>query len=82
MLGNEHLRYGTHASAEYLNPGVIVETVTDPVSTGVRSGVPRLFIIIPERAAELADVQAAYPGGVVEDVRDCGAPALTLYRLP
>ncbi len=82
MLGNNNLRYGTHASSEYLNPGVAVEVALAPIQQGVTSAAPRLFIIIPERAAELADVQAAFPGGTVQAIQDCGAPALTLYRLP
>ncbi|MBI4768955.1 MAG: glycosyltransferase family 39 protein [Chloroflexi bacterium] len=83
ILGNDNLHYGTHASAQYLNPGVEVENLTAPLppdpSTLPR---PRAFILIPERIPDLSALQAAFPGGQLRPVDDCGAPSLYVYSLP
>jgi len=78
VLGNEYLHYGTHASAQYLNPGVVVQNVTEPLKPDFGVGpTPQAFILIPERGNDLGALQSAYPGGQVTPVEDCGA--LTLY---
>jgi len=78
VLGNEYLHYGTHASAQYLNPGVVVQNVTEPLKPDFGVGpAPQALILIPERGNDLGALQSAYPGGQVTPVEDCGA--LTLY---
>jgi len=82
VLGNEYLHYGTHASAQYLNPGVDVQNVTEPLKPDLRFGPsPLTFIVIPERGNDLGALQGAYPGGQVSEVKDCGALTLYVYAL-
>ncbi len=82
VLGNEYLRYGTHASAQYLNPGVVVQNVIEPLKPDFQFGPPpQAFIVIPERSNDLGALQNAYPGGQVTQVKDCGALTLYVYAL-
>jgi hypothetical protein len=55
VVGNARFRYGTHATAQYLNPSVEVENWLAPLPGGaLRFPPPRLFLLIPERQGELA----------------------------
>ncbi len=79
-VGNENLAYGTHASAQYLNPGVLVQNVPGPLPFEFLGQVtPHAFIVIPERQADLALLQAAFPGGQLKEVRDCQAVVFYVY---
>jgi len=82
VLGNEYLHYGTHASAQYLNPGVDVLNVTEPLKPDFRiAPPPQAFIVIPERGDDVGALQSAYPDGQVTEVKDCGALTLYVYAL-
>jgi len=80
VLGNEYLHYGTHASAQYLNPGVDVQNVIEPLKPDFKFGPPpQAFIVIPERGNDLGALQSVYPGGRVTEVKDCGTLSLYVY---
>jgi hypothetical protein len=82
VLGDEYLHYGTHASAQYLNPGVDVQNVTEPLKPDFRFGPsPQAFIVIPERGNDLGALQSVYPGGRVTEVKDCGTLSLYVYAV-
>jgi hypothetical protein len=70
---------------EYLNRGVTVDNWQEPLALGQLSGpAPDAFIVHPSRHADLAAIQAAYPGGTLVEIADCGVPTLYHYafRLP
>ena len=37
---------------------------------------------MPDRRAELAAVQARYPGGSLDEIVDCGRVVMLTYQLP
>jgi hypothetical protein len=82
VLGNDNIQYGTHASAQYLNPGVIVQNLTQALPPDIgASSPPQAFILIPERLNDLAYLQKVFPGGQVKQVTDCTRVVLYVYTL-
>jgi 4-amino-4-deoxy-L-arabinose transferase-like glycosyltransferase len=67
--------YWSFGTMTFLAPDVVGQDVVEPLSAPpdfVEEGQPAVFVFLPERAAELAWVQQAFPDGRLREFRDSG----------
>jgi hypothetical protein len=90
FYGGTRHAYGTHPGGDFLSRRLPVQNMDDPFKPSFADGPPDLpnpgagatFLAVPERAAELAKVEARYPGGRRQEIADCGQVVLLVYELP
>ncbi|MBL8055422.1 MAG: glycosyltransferase family 39 protein [Anaerolineales bacterium] len=81
LLADDSLRYGTHASADFLSSNFPVRNYFEPAETlNPQTGV--VIIAPPPRQEELKELAAQYPGGEFFRVNDCDNAMLLSYTVP
>jgi 4-amino-4-deoxy-L-arabinose transferase-like glycosyltransferase len=78
--------YWSFGTMTFLAPAVVGQDVVEPLSAPpdfVDEGQPAVFVFLPERAAELAWVQQAFPDGRLQEFRDsAGELRFIAYEAP
>jgi 4-amino-4-deoxy-L-arabinose transferase-like glycosyltransferase len=81
LLSDDTVRYGTHASVDFLSGGILVMNHEDPVETIFP--VSRMAVIAgPARADELEEWAVRQPGGDFQEVFDCENLMMAIYEAP
>jgi hypothetical protein len=79
LLSDQIFFYGSHASAQFLGGGHVIQNFAAPlVEFRPRDG--DVIIASPNRVAELRDWVALHSGGELHFQYDCGEPILAVYE--
>ncbi len=84
FFGFPRMGYFSLSTIPYLAPQMHAEDVADPLTsppTWPLAG-PAMFVFLPDRVSEMAQVQAAYPEGIVQEIRsDTDQPLFFVYHV-